>query len=109
MGRTVLLILDVQNGVIALARNILPDNYLDRLAHTIHAARQADLKVIYVAAAFRPGYPEASDRNHSTAKVKNWGAFIEGSESTQIHPAVAMKEGDILITKRGVRISWDGS
>ncbi|KIV83841.1 hypothetical protein PV11_05830 [Exophiala sideris] len=102
MGKTVLLVLDVQNGVIDLARNTLPDYYLDRLAHTINAARQAELIVIYVAAAFRPGYPEASDRNTSTAKVKGWGAFIEGSESTQIHPAVAMKEGDILITKRRV-------
>lgn len=102
MGKTVLLVLDLQNGVVELASKILPDSYLDRLAHTVNAARQAELQVIYVAAAFRPGYPELSDRNPSSAKVKSWKTFIEGSESTQIHPSVAMKEGDILITKRRV-------
>ncbi|KAI1613109.1 isochorismatase family protein [Exophiala viscosa] len=102
MGTTVLLVLDVQNGVVDLAGSILPDNYLDRLAHTINAARQADLRVIYVSVAFRPGYPEKSDRNSSTSRVKARGDFIEGSESTQIHPAVAMCEGDIHITKRRV-------
>jgi nicotinamidase-related amidase len=100
MGKTVLLVMDIQNGVLELLGNMEP--YLNRLAPVINSTREAGIPIIYVATGFRPGYPEASARNSSTAKVAAWGAFIEGDESTKIHPAVAPADGDVVITKRRV-------
>lgn len=61
--------------------------YLSRLASAIEAARGAGISVIYVTVAFRPGYPEANARNKTFSRVTGTGRFVEGSDSTRVHPA----------------------
>ena len=97
---TVLLILDVQNGIIDRLDNTEP--YLERLASTVTSARKANVKIIYVVTAFRPGYPESNIDNSSISSVAARGEYIEGQSSVQVHPAISPAVGEVILTKRRV-------
>ena len=100
MASTALLIMDVQQGIVA--RFAGEDGYLDRLATAITAARAAGVMVGYVTIAFRPGYPEVSDRNKSFAAIAGCGRFTDGDPGSQIPAAVAPAPGEAVVIKRRV-------
>ena len=100
MTSTALLIMDVQQGIVD--RFAGDDGYLDRLATAITAARGAGVMVGYVTIAFRPGYPEVSDRNKSFAAIAGSGRFADGDPGTHIPAAVAPAPGEAVVTKRRV-------
>jgi nicotinamidase-related amidase len=100
MERTVLLVMDVQRGIVERLAD--DTGYLPRLAGAIAAARAASIPVIYVVVGFRPGYPEVSARNKSFSAVASSGRFAPGDPATEIHPAVAPGDGDLIVTKRRV-------
>ncbi len=100
MTSTALLIMDVQQGIVE--RFAGDDGYLPRLAAAADAARGAGIRVIYVTAAFRPGYPEVSSRNKRFGAIAGTGRMIEGGPGTRIHSAVAPAPGDVIVTKRRV-------
>ncbi|KIX97559.1 uncharacterized protein Z520_07012 [Fonsecaea multimorphosa CBS 102226] len=107
MAATALLVCDIQNGIVERVQGPGQDTelFLQRLSQTIDAARHAGLTVIYVRVAFRPGYPEASPRNASLARVKAHGSaagFGEDDPLTQIHAAALPLPTDIVVTKRRV-------
>ncbi|KAJ5497701.1 hypothetical protein LT330_002986 [Penicillium expansum] len=97
---TVLLILDVQNGVIDRLDNTEP--YLERLRSTVTSARKANVKIIHVVTAFRPGYPENNPNNSSVPSVVSRGEYLEGHSSVKVHPAIAPASGEVVLTKRRV-------
>jgi nicotinamidase-related amidase len=97
---TVLLVLDVQNGVIDRLEKTEP--YLERLASTITSARKANVKIIHVITGFRPGYPENHPNNSSVPSVVARGEYLEGHSSVQVHPAIAPAPGEVVLTKRRV-------
>lgn len=99
MSKTALLVMDYQAGIVS--RLPLPADHLQRLAKTIEAARP-HVKVIYVTAAFRPGHPEVSASNATFSAAAQKNLYVSGSPETQIDPAIAPKEGDILIEKKRV-------
>jgi nicotinamidase-related amidase len=100
MTSTALLIMDVQKGIVSRFGD--DAGYLTRLSASASAARGAGIGVIYVVAAFRPGYPEISDRNKSFAAVAGSGRFTDGDPDAPIHPAVVPAAGDVIVTKRRV-------
>jgi nicotinamidase-related amidase len=75
---------------------------LARTARLIDVARKVEMKVIYVVVGFRAGYPEVSPRNKSFGAVRGSGRFVEGSAGSEVHPAVAPKPGDVMVTKHRV-------
>jgi nicotinamidase-related amidase len=101
MGKTALLVMDVQQGVVARfadgSATLLP-----ALARAILAARSAGLPVIYVTVAFRPGAPEISARNQVFAAAGRSGLFAVDGDASQIHPAVTPRPDDIVVTKKRV-------
>ncbi|KAJ5374331.1 hypothetical protein N7517_006337 [Penicillium concentricum] len=97
---TVLLILDVQNGVIDRLDNTEP--YLERLASIVTSARKINVKIIHVITGFRPGYPENHPNNSSVPAVVARGEYIEGQSSVQVHPAIAPVSGEVVIIKRRI-------
>ncbi|KAI2698062.1 hypothetical protein CBS147332_8617 [Penicillium roqueforti] len=97
---TVLLILDVQNGIIDRLDNTKP--YLERLASTVAFARKANVKIIYVVTAFRPGYPEKNVNNISISSVAARCEYIEGQSSVQVHPTISPVAGEVILTKRRI-------
>lgn len=97
---TVLLTLDIQNGVIDRLENTKP--YLERVASTIANARKAGIKIIHVVTAFRPGYPESHPNNSSISATTARGAYLEGDSSVQLHPAIPPISGEVVLIKRRV-------
>src|SRR5262249_26654011 len=75
---------------------------LDRTARLLDAARTAGMRVIYVVVGFRPGFPEVSARNMSFSAINGSGRFAPGDTSVEIHPAVAPKAGEAVVTKHRV-------
>jgi nicotinamidase-related amidase len=100
MDATVLLVMDVQRGVVERFADHL--GYLERLSRAITAARTAGIPVVYVIVAFRPGHPEISARNRTFSAIAGSGRFVQGRPEVEIHPAVAPAEGDLVVTKRRV-------
>ncbi len=100
MDATVLLVMDVQQGIVE--RFAGDHGYLQRLQQAITAARGAGVPVIYVTVGFRPGYPEVSPRNRAFSGLASAGRFAEGDPSAEIPAAVAPEPGDPVVTKRRV-------
>jgi len=99
-AQSALLVMDVQRGIVERYGDA--SQLLDRLAATIDGARSASIPVIYVIVRFREGYPEVSPRNRSFSAIAGSGRFVESDPATEIHPAVAPREGDIVVTKKRV-------
>ncbi|KAJ5990587.1 hypothetical protein N7522_010794 [Penicillium canescens] len=100
MDKTVLLILDVQRGVIDRLENT--ESYLTRLSSTLAAARKANIKVVHVVTGFRPGYPENNANNTSVPAVAARGEYQQGMESVEVHSAVAPTDNEVVIMKRRI-------
>lgn len=98
MSDTALLIMDVQNGIVGRVQD--PD-YVTRVAAAADAARAAGIPVRYVVVAFRPGHPEASARNKTFSAIPP-EAMLLGDASTEVHAAVAPREGEPVIVKKRV-------
>jgi nicotinamidase-related amidase len=99
--RTALLVMDFQRTIV---ERIAPDPaaLLDRTARLLAAARAAGLRVIFVGVGFREGYPEVSARNQSFATIRTTGAFLSSAAGSEIHPAVAPAQGEVVVTKHRV-------
>jgi nicotinamidase-related amidase len=102
MTTEALLIMDLQNGVVARFSSAQIQPLLDATARTASAARRAGVPVIYVRIAFRPGGSDISPRNRIFANLERRGTMGEADHSTQIHAAVAPQPEDITVTKRRV-------
>jgi nicotinamidase-related amidase len=100
MNATVLLVMDVQRGIVE--RFTEDAGYLQRLSGAITTARSAGTPVVYVTISFRPGHPEISARNATFSAAAAAGRFVAGDPATEIHPAVAPGPADLLVTKRRV-------
>lgn len=99
MPKSALLVMDVQRAVV----DRYPDPYyLSRLQGATHAARAAGLAVIYVVVGFRPNYPEVSVRNKMFGGLTRGGQMPGRDDAMQIHPDVAPRPDDIVVTKRRV-------
>ncbi|HEX4144688.1 MAG TPA: isochorismatase family cysteine hydrolase [Pirellulales bacterium] len=98
---TALLVMDFQTLIV---EGFATDGQalLGRTAALLEAARGADVMVVYVVVGFRPGYPEISPQNPLFSAVKASGRFAAGEPGTEIHPAVAPKAGEAVVTKHRV-------
>ena len=101
-AHTALLVMDVQRGVVE--RFTGASELLSRLARAIEAARGAGIPLMFVRVAFRAGHPEVSARNRSFSALASQAGttFMEESEATQIHPAVAPRAEDPVVVKKRV-------
>lgn len=75
---------------------------VERLGGAIAAARAAGVPVVFVRAAFRPGYPEVSARKRSFAAIaaQLGRALGEGDDATQIHSALGVLPDDPVVVKK---------
>jgi nicotinamidase-related amidase len=101
-GKSALLIMDYQQGILARIAAADVEALLQRTARVLQAARGAGLRVIYVAVGFRPGYPEMSPNNANFSVIKEGGRFLPEDPGAQIHPAVAPEPREVTVTKHRV-------
>ncbi|MFF8785736.1 cysteine hydrolase family protein [Streptomyces sp. NPDC015125] len=98
MTNSALLVMDVQRDIVDIVDD--GSGYLPRLRRAIDGARTAGIPVIYVVIGLRPGQPDVSTRNRVLTTAVHDGLFTEGDHGTEIHPDVAPRHGDIVVTKR---------
>jgi nicotinamidase-related amidase len=92
--------MDVQVGIVERYAN--DAGLVDRLRRAIDAARAASLRVIYVVVGFRNDYAEVSAGNRGFAAIAQTGAFSDGDPKRDVHPTIAPRAGDIIVTKKRV-------
>lgn len=97
---TALLIMDIQGSIVERVVGEA-QQLLDAIDRAAGAARADGLLVVYVRVAFRPGNPEVHPNNRVFAALSD-RAFSEDAPGTRVHPAVAPRPGDILVTKKRV-------
>ncbi|KAF7346411.1 Cysteine hydrolase [Mycena sanguinolenta] len=102
MGKTALILLDYQVGILNRVDPSKLNPCLTRVSAAARAARAAQYPVIYVTVEFRPGHPEISALNFSSGRVKAMGGFVVGDPAIAVHPDVAPQEGDVSVIKRRV-------
>jgi nicotinamidase-related amidase len=93
-------VMDVQRGIVE--RFAGDPEYLLRLRGAIEVAHRVGMPVIYVVVRFRDGHPEVSSRNKSFSAITRGGGFVDTDSATGIHPEIAPRNGDIVVTKRRV-------
>jgi nicotinamidase-related amidase len=100
---TVLLALDCQAGLVSIYAKP-PEEFVARAASVIQAARSAAMPIILVQVGFRPGLPEASERNTFVARLKanpQHQRLFQGDLGA-IHPGLRATPEDIVVTKHRV-------
>ncbi|MBD0740640.1 cysteine hydrolase family protein [Streptomyces sp. CBMA29] len=99
-SRTALLVMDFQNGIV---QRIADDSVVAAAARAVEAARAADIPVIFVRVAFRPGYPETAASNLSFSALSQAGdAFTQDNPATQVVDALAPRADEPVAVKRRV-------
>ncbi|MGW6063042.1 cysteine hydrolase family protein [Streptomyces sp. NPDC055189] len=93
-----LLVMDVQRDIVDVVDD--GSGYLPRLRRAIDGARAAGIPVIYVVIALRPGFPDVGTRNRALAAIAQAGLYVEGAPGTEIHPEVAPRPGEVVVTKK---------
>jgi nicotinamidase-related amidase len=98
---SVLVVMDYQQGIVD---RVGTPEVLDRTARAVAAARASGIAVFFVRVAFRPGYPEISTANRSfgSRRGSDDSSMHEDGPAAQIHPALAPRDDEPIITKRRV-------
>ncbi|HET6637149.1 MAG TPA: cysteine hydrolase [Streptomyces sp.] len=99
MTTPALLVMDVQQSIVDRIADS-DSGYTPRLARAVAAARAANVPVVYVVVGFRPGHPETKSSPQFSALPE--GAFTDGDSGAVIHPDVAPRPGDAVVTKKRV-------
>jgi len=99
--RSAVLVMDVQNGIVDRLGE-RADELLEVLERVVQCARDRGVPVIFVRVAFRSNHLEISSRNQAFSALAAQISFDESAEATQIHPRVAPREDEALVTKRRV-------
>jgi nicotinamidase-related amidase len=101
-----LLVLDVQQiiveGSAGPASPAEKATLLERSARLIAASRSAAMRIIYVQNGFRAGYPEVHARNKAIETIREDHKFAPGAAGNEIHPAVAPRPDEVVVTKHRV-------
>ena len=99
--KSALLVMDMQMGILPNYPNV--DVLVKNVSQAIAMARTKGIPVMYVTLNFRPGAPEISSNNKgfaSRGRERFTAEFLKNF--SEIHPSLAPREDDILITKRRV-------
>jgi nicotinamidase-related amidase len=96
-ARSALLLLDMQLGYLGLLAD--QSRLLRSAARAATAARAAGMRVVYPCVSFRTGQPELSRRNTMFGSPSSRNRMIVGSEEVRIHPDVAPRPGDLVLTR----------
>ncbi len=108
---TALLAMDFENDIVhengafkdfGFAQMVKQNDVLGKTARLLDAARGAGVKVIYVSVKFRAGYPERPQNAGIFQGLVAANALVEGTWGSTIHEAVSPKEGEAVVSKRGI-------
>ena len=84
------------------AQMVSETGVLDKTSQLLATARSAGVSVIYVSVKFRTGYPERPANSGLWQGLHGAKALVEGSWGAQILDQLTPKDGEPVVTKRGV-------
>jgi nicotinamidase-related amidase len=102
-AHTAVLAMDCQTGIVSVYAKP-PEEFAQRAARVLQAARGAGMTVIHVQVGFRAGLPEVNPRNKLFGAILSspqHQAFFQGA-SGAIHPALGPEATDVVVTKHRV-------
>lgn len=95
-----LLLMDFQHGVVERLNDAA---VVDAASRAVDASRAANIPVIFVRVAFRPGFPEAGTSNVAFAGVAQAGEVMtQDHPATQVHSALTPRDSEPVVLKRRV-------
>lgn len=103
IARTAILAMDCQAGIVSIYAKPA-EEFVQRAANVLSAARQVGMPVIHIQVGFRPGLPEIGSRNKIFAALKaspQHQQLFQGTAGA-IHPSLGPEPNDIVITKHRV-------
>lgn len=96
MSKPVLLVMDMQNGIVERFHN---PGMVQAVQMSVEAARKNRIPVVFIRVAFREGYPEVSPNNKSFSRISEVGGMTVSDHATQIHESVRPEPGEPIVTK----------
>lgn len=99
---TAVLVMDFQSEIVDMLPADRRGPVVDNAEAIIAKARATGIPVMYVVVRFREGYPEVCSRNKGFSALKNAGRLVEGTKGADIHPRLAPRAGEPVVTKRRV-------
>lgn len=110
MKKTLFLVMDMMNDLVSetgpnantYAVQVQARGVLEANAKAIEAARAAGVPVGYVRVGFSPDYRECPPSSPIFSGARSRGLFKLGTHGTEVHPALAPREGDFDIIKHRV-------
>jgi nicotinamidase-related amidase len=100
-NRTALLVMDFQPTILSNLPNA--DELVERAADAISQARKAGVKIVYVRVAFTPqDYAAIPTHSKTFARLGGGGYLVDGTPEAAVHPDLAPKDGDVVVTKTRV-------
>ena len=108
---TAVLAMDFENDIVhpegafkdfGFAQMVADNDILDKTTQLLTAARNSGVSVIYVSVKFRAGYPERAANGGLWQGLHGANALVEGTWGAQIHDQLTPKNGEPIVTKRGV-------
>ena len=98
--RSVLMVMDFQEGILEHVGDL---SVIEPAVRALGAARSSGIPVMFVRLAFRPGYPEVSERNGTFSDIARQGdAMTYGHPATELHSALERRSDEPVIFKRRV-------
>jgi nicotinamidase-related amidase len=97
---TAVVIMDYQNDILGRFPDEAREPLLERAGAVLAEAREQGVPIVYVVVRYREGYPEISPRDRARRGIRGTGRLQEGTMGAEIHPAVAPKAGEVVVTKR---------
>jgi nicotinamidase-related amidase len=103
ISHTALLVMDCQIGIVSIYAKP-EDEFLQKAATVVHAARDVAMPVIHVRVGFRRDLPEVSDRNKLFASIKASPRHQKLFEAPlgDVHAQLLDEQTDITVTKHRV-------
>ena len=110
-AHTALLAMDFENDIVhengafkdfGFAAMVKQNDVFTKTAKLLAAARRSGVKVIYVVVKFRSGYPERPANAGLWGALVEANAVVEGTWGAEIHESVTPRDGEPVVTKRGV-------
>jgi nicotinamidase-related amidase len=95
--KTALLIMDFQNGVVAMTPGAAAA--VPTMVAVRRRAKQVGILVVYVTVGFRRGYPEIGRRSPAFAPARDHGVLQIGNVDQAIHDDLRPAADDVIVTK----------
>lgn len=111
MAGSVYLVMDMENDLVhsdgpngksPLGAEVQARHIVERTAAAIGKARAAGARVGYVRVGFSPDYRECPPNSPIFTPARQNNLFKLGTWGTEIHPALAPREGDLMVIKHRV-------